>query len=159
MHAWSMVIVVCRNVKAEQTNDLSAMYPYVSMWFWLIYSHFLLSHNSDNLVIGISNMGLNEESVQILSQMLSKRLKGVPILVLGPIFIETHRGPLLCGGYSQLWVNMCEKEFWDSNINQEVICKISIFQGITPITPKIVIFKVKLYFCRPTASTLLISWQ
>ena len=38
-------------------------------------------------------MRLNEENIQIKSQMLTKSLKEVPILVLGLIFIEITRGP------------------------------------------------------------------
>ena len=40
-------------------------------------------------------MRLNEGSIQNSSQMLAKSLLEVPILVLGLIFIEIHRGPFM----------------------------------------------------------------
>ena len=53
------------------------------------------SHNSVNLVIGISSMRLNEGSKQISSQIVAKSLKEVPVLMFGLIFIEISRGPSL----------------------------------------------------------------
>ena len=51
------------------------------------------SHNSVNLVIGISSMRLNEGSKQISSQIVAKTLYEVPVLMFGLFFIEITRGP------------------------------------------------------------------
>ena len=51
-------------------------------------------------------MRLTEGSIQISSQMLTKSLKEVPILVLGLIFIGIHRGLLLGGPPTQTLQSM-----------------------------------------------------
>ena len=53
--------------------------------------------------------------------------------------------------------NMCEKGLSDSNVNQAVIGKISIFKEIAPnftYSQKVGIFQVSLDFFRQTACTL-----
>ena len=73
------------------------MYPFV---FIVIFGSFILiicfySHNSVNLVIGISSMRLNEGSIQISSQTVAKSLQEIPGLMFGLIFIEITTGPFL----------------------------------------------------------------
>ena len=76
------------------------MICYVPLCFHCEFGSFILilcfySHNSVNLVIGISSMRLNEGSKQISSQIVAKSLKEVPVLMFGLIFIEISRGPSL----------------------------------------------------------------
>ena len=66
--------------------------------FGCIYSVLsLYSHNLHNFVIGISNMMLNEGSIQISLQMLAKKSLGSSYLVLELIFIKIRGGPFVSG--------------------------------------------------------------